>query len=331
MTNATTNLRPVEDREPGPRPGPLPDRPPGFLVGCVRSGTTMLRLMLDHHPEIAFSSEFEYAVDLVPDEGWPELDAYYEFLETDRIFQDSGQRIVPGLDYPALVRDFLRQFQERRGKPIVHTHFDWLPRIWPDARYLHLVRDGRDVARSIIAMGWAGTFWTAAERWVEAERLWDRLKPTLAPDQVLEVRYEELVAAPEPQLTRICEFLGVAYRPEMLEFPKHSSYSAPDPQLSYQWKKKLTPDQLREVEAQLGPLLTEGRGYEPSGQPPLEVSASMARRLHRLCRLARARNRVKFLGPGLFLASYISRRIGPKAWRDGVQRRVNRKVRASLK
>lgn len=45
---------------------------PVFLVGAERSGTTVLRLMLDHHPQIAFNNEFEYAVDLVSDEGkWP--------------------------------------------------------------------------------------------------------------------------------------------------------------------------------------------------------------------------------------------------------------------
>ena len=291
--------------------------------------------MLDHHPDIAFSGEFEYTVDLVPDEGWPDLADYYAFLETDRIFQDSGQRIVPGLDYPALVRDFLRQFQERHGKPIVgatvHTHFDRLPRIWPDARYIHLVRDGRDVARSIIAMGWAGNLWTAAERWVTAERLWDRLKPTLEPDHVFEIRYEELVADPQSQLIRTCEFIGIPYRPAMLDFWKDSTYDAPDPKLSYQWKRKLSPTDLRQAEARLGTLLTEGRGYEPSNQPPLVVSPAMERRFRLHCRLTRVRNRIKSHGPGLFLASYVSRRIGPKSWRDGIQRRINDKVRKGLK
>ena len=56
---------------------------------------------------------------------------------------------------------------------------DRLTRIWPDARFIHLVRDPRDVARSVIPMGWAGNTWVGVERWMEAERLWDRVRSSL--------------------------------------------------------------------------------------------------------------------------------------------------------
>ena len=63
---------------------------PIFLVGAERSGTTLLRLMLDCHPHIAFHSEFEFVVDYFRDNSYPSLEDYYEHLATDRIFQSSN-------------------------------------------------------------------------------------------------------------------------------------------------------------------------------------------------------------------------------------------------
>src|SRR3954447_14559523 len=65
-------------------------RSPIFLVGSVRSGTTLLRLMLDHHPEVAFLHEFGYAVDLLKGDAWPAAHEFHRFLVADRIFQASG-------------------------------------------------------------------------------------------------------------------------------------------------------------------------------------------------------------------------------------------------
>src|SRR5262249_42031140 len=66
---------------------------PLFLVGAERSGTTLLRLMLDGHPDLAWNEEFEYAVDLLPEEGgFPDLEDYYPFLKTNRVFLHSGHR-----------------------------------------------------------------------------------------------------------------------------------------------------------------------------------------------------------------------------------------------
>ena len=196
---------------------------PVFLVGSERSGTTLLRLMFDHHPQVAFFFEFEYSVTRMPEtSGWPDLEEYYDFLEQNRIFRAARLTIDKGLDYPHLIDNFLRQKQRRDGKPVVgatvHYEFDRLLRIWPDARFIHLVRDGRDVARSVIAMGWAGNMYMAVEPWLRAETLWSSLSGRLPADRWMEIRFEKVVSEPETVLTRFCEFIGVPYDPMMLEY-----------------------------------------------------------------------------------------------------------------
>lgn len=300
---------------------------PVFLVGAERSGTTLLRLMLGHHPDLAWVNEFEYAVDMVSDDGrFPDLEQYTAWLQRHRIFRASECTIDPALDYPALVRDFLEQRRRRAGKAQVHAtchrHFDRLLHIWPEARFIHLVRDGRDVARSVIGMGWAGNVYTAASRWIEAERLWEQLRARLSEDRWIELKYELLLAEPERELTRICEFIGVAFDPAMLAYDCDSTYEKPDPSLAQQWRRKLSPHQIRLIEARIGPMLAD-RGYELSGHPSLSVGPLRRWGLRIQDRFYRARFRLKRYGPILWLADACLRRLGrPRASLDLVQRRI---------
>lgn len=300
---------------------------PLFLVGAERSGTTILRLMLDHHPQIAFFFEFEYAVQSVPDtQGWPDLIHYYEFLEHNRIFEAGQLAIDKGLDYPHLIDSFLRQKRDRDGKPLVgatvHFQFDRVLRIWPDARFIHICRDGRDVGRSVIEMGWAGNMYTAVERWIEAEDLWAGMRRKISAKQYVDIQYEILVNQPEATLTKLCEFIGVPYDPAMLEYSKHGTYQAPSPKAIGQWKTKLPSTEVQLAEARIGPLLSE-RGYKLSGYPPLEVTRAMEKRLQRQSRWYSAMFRRRRYGTGLFFADVITRRLGPPAWQASVRKRLN--------
>ena len=287
---------------------------PIFLVAAERSGTTMLRLMLDHHPEVAFFSEFEFAVDRISDSGdFPDVGSYREWIAKDRVFLDSGFRVDPALGYPELVRSFLEQKRRRDEKPqvgaTVHWGIDRLGSVWPDARYIHLLRDPRDVARSTIAMGWAGNVWTGVERWLEAEAAWSRLRDGLPRDRWVELHYESLVQDPEGQLQAICDFLGVRYDARMLEYPEFTTYPAPDPSVASRWQQTLSEEELGLLEQRVGSRLADC-GYLPSGAPTIAVTPRMERRLRRQDRIARVRFRIERYGIFLFSAEYLSRKLG---------------------
>ncbi len=298
---------------------------PVFLVGAPRSGTTLVALMFDHHPQITWCGEVHYIVDFLPDRGLPAVAAYREWLERDRIFRMARLQVDPALDYPALVDSFLAQRRQVTGKPVVggtlHRRFDRVLEVWPDARFIHLVRDGRDVASSCIGMGWAGNTWTGATRWLRAELAWDALRPRLDPACYLELSYEELIQVPRDSLSAVCAFLGVPYDPAMLSYPQDTSYGAPDPRLTEQWRRR-DPEEVRLAEARLGELL-RARGYQPSGHPPLEVGPLDELRLRGQDRLARFRFRLDRYGPLLWAGETVTRRLGLEPLHRPLLRRVH--------
>jgi len=300
---------------------------PIFLVGAERSGTTLLRLMLDHHPNIAFHFEFELSVEQIPQAGeWPSLPDYYAWLDTNRIFRESNFIIDRGLSYPNLVRSFLTQKQQRDGKPIVgatvHRDFDKLTRIWPDAKFIHILRDGRDVARSTLTMGWAGNVWHASQWWLNAERLWDNVRQTLPEGRWVEIKYEQLIDDPRESLTQICRFIGVPYDESTLNYSKNTTYEKPDPRLKYQWKSKMSDRQVQLVEAHIGEMLTD-KGYALSGLPRMDLPPWKRQWLLWHSRWNRARFRIARYGLWLFGQDFIVRRIGTSGWRKRVQLAMN--------
>jgi hypothetical protein len=298
-----------------------------FLVGAERSGTTLLRLALNSHSQIAWTREFEYAVDRVAADGsYPDLTAYVEWLATHRIFQSSGYRIREGFAYPALVRDFLEQQRAVEGKPIagatVHRHFDRCLQIWPNARFIHLVRDPRDVARSAMGMGWAGNEWKGVEGWLEAEEMWERMRSLVPPHRRIDLRYESFARRPEKELRRVCRFLDVSYEPGMLEFDRRSSYRRPDPALVEQWRTRASEREIAWVETRAGKRMA-ALGYvrsKPVAKAPGPLQCG-ALSIHDYWK--RIRFRMRRNGVGLFLEDWMARRFGARAWQDALRLRIN--------
>lgn len=296
----------------------------------------MLRLMLDSHPRIAWLNEFEYAVDRISENGaYPDVASYIEFLETVRSFQQNKFEIDPSLTYSELVNGFLEQKSRRAGGAeivgaTVHRRFDLLRHIWPDARFIHIVRDPRDVARSVVNMGWFGNVWKGIEFWIEAERRWERFGAILPEDRFIEVRYESLIADSERELRRICAFLGVEFDRMMYDYARRTTYDLPDPTLARQWQEKMSDRDIGLVEERVGDMLTT-RGYQQAGVPRIRTTPLLRIRLRLHSRAARTLFRLRRYGFGIVAGGYIASRMGLNAWRKRILHEANAIDAAYLK
>jgi hypothetical protein len=215
------------------------------------------------------------------------------------------------------MRSFLLQKLERDDKSVVgatvHRSFDQIPRIWPRAKYIHLLRDPRDVSRSVIEMGWAGNFFYAADTWLAAEKTWNDLRDTLSPTDYIEVRYEELICDYENVLADICRFIGVDYSEQMLDYVANSSYELPDKNLIEQWKRKLTSRQIAYVESKCGRLLEE-RGYAIVATSAMKTPTIVKLFLHCQNYCFRSQRRVRRYGVSLVARSFAARKLNCKRW-----------------
>lgn len=308
---------------------------PVFLVGSERSGTTLLRLMLDHHPRIAFNFESDYIVTQISEAGaYPEIGQYREWLTHDRAFRGSRFSIDEGLDFVGLVNHFLVQKRARDRKELVgatvHHQFRKLSRIWPRAKYVYLLRDGRDVASSAMRMGWGGNVYVAADVWLKAEQERDDARLHVEDERWLEIRYEDLIASTRPQLNRICAFLGVEYSERMFDYVNSSTYGAPDPSLSYQWKSNLARVDVQRLEEKLGDRLLR-RGYPLSGYPRISIPLPVKKYLYLQSRIEAYRYRLRMYGLGLTLWETFSRRLGLDRLNRNAMARIDRITDAHMK
>lgn len=285
---------------------------PTFVVGAERSGSTLLRLMLDQHSKLSFSHQMEFLIDYTPPgQPHPEVLDFVGKLVGDAVFRRSK------LDIGAYAfrdtRELIESLLYQRGQDCaavggtVHRHFSRVLEHWPKARFIHLVRDPRAVAPSAVRMGWDGTPYAAAERWVESEQLWDALQDRLDDDAWTEVRFEDLATRSEETLTGLCEFMGVAYEPALLEFHEHSTYSKVDGKIADAWRKN--PEQwARDVEMRAGEMMLK-RGYPPEVQGVPEVGSLEIAALSVRERVIRTKQRQELMGVELWAKSLVARRL----------------------
>ncbi|MDG1142474.1 MAG: sulfotransferase [Hellea sp.] len=231
-----------------------------FLCGALRSGSTLTHLMLDSHPMLKNPGEFDFLFDQLTDNGrFPEVAAYREWLSTHRIFQSKNLSVDETLPFFELIKSFIKQLTEP-GKVLVlnvHRGFNRIPYLFPDAGYIHLIRDPRDVARSSIGMGWAGNVYYGVEHWIETERSWKSLVSRIKPEEYIEMRFEDLILSSVEELRKVCDFLKIHYSEEMFNYVDGSTYSKPNSELVSQWKRKLSTREIQYVEEKSHRLMTE--------------------------------------------------------------------------
>ena len=288
--------------------------PPFFIVGNDRSGTTMLRLILDAGPDVAIPPESMYLTDFAPvrEAGGP-ADAGAAQALARQVWEHpkvalwelpGGAPAVPLAGDPQTWFRFAMEapfsaYAAKLGKPgwadktphYVH-HVDYLLSIWPEARVVVLVRDGRDVALSLKRLPFGpNNAWAAAQWWARGVRA-GRRAAGRHPDRVTLVRYEDVVADPEGEVGRLCAFLGLRFEPAMLDLERvDRSRIVPD-QASWfptifdgigsaaveRWRREMPPRDQRTFAALAGDELA-AHGYEPRPSEP--VSPPRARWLHR--------------------------------------------------
>lgn len=295
-------------------------RPPFFIVGCHRSGTTLLRNLLRSHPDLAIPGESHFIPLVYRGYGDPVDDRSARRLARRILGLYWVRRWRLGLlpsqfdDCRSVADIAARLYGEvarREGAarwgdktPDYVREIPTLAAIFPDARFLHIVRDGRDVALSIGRTSFGpGSVPTAARHWRDHVEAGRRDGPPLGAARYAEIRYEDLVGRPETTMREVCAFLGEPFDERVLaparydwrDYPKTWG-SRPATNVSEsrivasnagKWKREMDPGDVEVFEGVAGGLLAE-LGYETSGS---------GRQLGRVRRAGhRAADRIRWLG-----------------------------------
>lgn len=273
-------------------------RDPIFIVGMPRSGTKLLRSLLNRHPDIAISNietdfffhwvrRWERYGDLSHDDRFQ---AFYREAVTLPYFtyrRESGRLIAPSVWYAAcsdftvqdvfgaLLRHDTGATEATRWgdkSPSYITRIEALHRFFPGARFVHIVRDVRDYCLSI-KTAWNKNIYRAAQRWFDDNRECIRQCAAIGSACAL-VTFEDLIADPQATLQRLSRFLEVDYTAQMTRLVESSENlgdaSGHKRILAHNKGKYLTrmpPHQIERIEAITAPLL-HALGYACNRQAP---------------------------------------------------------------
>lgn len=265
---------------------------PVFIGGCERSGTTLLGAMLGGHPDYVCVPEMQFKFDLLrlsPNGAGERMDRASSLRTLNkrssfRIWDlpiDLDTRTHASVSYRECIDWLVTAYGEKVAKPAPAVWIDHTPKnaryaatlfhAFPDARMIHIVRDGRAVAASVLPLDWGpNEIEPAARFW--AERLaYGLMAESRWPDKVVRVHYEDLVQTPEPTLQKLCRVLDIAYHPAMsqaggFQVPQYTAQQhaligqAPDRSRVRGWETQLTPRQVEIFEHTTADLL-EMLGY----------------------------------------------------------------------
>jgi hypothetical protein len=289
--------------------GASKEAPPVFVIGSQRSGTTMLRLMLNNHPRLAIPHESAFITiyfkrladygDLGRRDNVRRLlddVARHPLVQRGKLIADPEAVLArPIRSYSEFVDAVFRSYAEARGKPrwgdktpFYTPDIDIIRRIFPRAKVIHLVRDGRDVVLSQKSIEWmSSNLPKLVLDWQWKTTIAHKVGAVMGSD-FLEVRYEDLVCRPEEILRRICAFLGEDYDPAMLSYSSdakavvpgeslkwhRNSVQPPDPAQLHKWKKHLSKAE-RIVFEQLAGETLDLFGYERENLAPTMASRAL--------------------------------------------------------
>jgi hypothetical protein len=297
--------------------GARPERRPfAFVVGCGRSGTTLVRALLDAHRDLAVPFEsyfpvwfarhrerYERPEGFALDHFLDDVLAHESFvrwrLDADQARADI-RAAAPGT-FPDAIRACFAAYAHAQGKPryadktpIFIKQIPLLAEMFPEAVFVHVVRDGRDVALSRRSTAWGSTRLDfEALVWRSQVEQGRRDGRALGADRYLELRYEELLDDTERVARELCAFVAVDFDPAMLRYhervdlildsqphpEEHQNLLRPPTKGLHEWRNELSPREVMFFEALAGPTLRRF-GYDdgPQTAPPrVRVRAWLSR------------------------------------------------------
>jgi hypothetical protein len=298
------------------------DRPPvPFVVGMNRSGTTLLRMMLDAHPELTIPPETHFVPDLIkacrddaatPEDALAAMKKHREWGDFDVTDEEmlSRLRALPKLRPGGAVRAFYAIYMEQQGKPrwgektpTYVQKMKLIQRALPEVRFVHVIRDGRDVALSVLDRTVRDlTAGDVARRWNKKIAKARADAPALR--HYKEIRYEDLILDTEPILRDVCEFIELPWNDAVLHYHERSperlqemaralpgdgrakeltverrmathamTTKPPTADRVARWRTQMSAEQRAEFEAEAGDLL-EQLGY-PAGEHAVERATAL--------------------------------------------------------
>ena len=267
-----------------------------IVLGVRRSGTTLLRVMLDRNAELAIPDESYFVPQLARrHRGIVQVETFVDDLRRLptlvewKLAPDAvALRLRPQMTTGDAIAAVFEAYAAERGKsrwgdktPLYMQYLPLLERLFAEAAFVHLIRDGRDAALSflsvpegIMTQGWGHPRDVAgfACQWATEVRAARALGRRVGPGRYLEVRYEALVADPEAELRRVCAFAGLEYDETMLGYvgqtesarKEHQQRLNEPPRVGVRdFRTEMRAEDVAAFEAVAGDLLAE-LGYEAS-------------------------------------------------------------------
>jgi hypothetical protein len=277
--------------------------------------------MADAHPQLAVIHEtqwlprwYERRIGITRDgtvtrELVDRLLEFPRFSEL-RIEREDLERLLDGgraVSYSSFVSGVFDLYGRAQGKRLVGEkspgYVRYLPTLhglWPNARFVHLIRDGRDVCQSVLSWRKAdnnpGRFATWSEDPVTTTALWwewhvrlgREAGGALTPDLYHELRSESLLTNPSRECAALCDFLGLPYDEAMVRYEEHRAKGSwgraakgrwlpPTPGLR-NWRSQMSREDVERFEAAAGELLGE-LGYARAAPEPGRALRERAKRL----------------------------------------------------